>query len=123
MKEPDDELLDELKRVGSDLGFRKRVRRSIRAVILFITVDLIISGIAIFALVSVKDVQREACERDNILRKSYVDQWTPLIADNPLPPEPPDDAPQEVKDNYNKQKRSHDIFIDGLSNGFAQHPC
>jgi hypothetical protein len=119
----EEELLTELRKVGSDLNFRMRSRRATR----------IIGGIAVVALLGAlgsgyaimenRQTQNEACERDNTFRKAYVDQWTPLIADNPLPDPPPENAPQEVKEAYEANKRSRDFFINALTEDFAQHDC
>lgn len=117
------ELLEQLRKVGSDLGFRMRARKLFKILIAFVAFDLLISGVAVLALVQVRRIQVTVCQRDNTFRQSYVNQWEPLIADNPPPTPPPNDASPEVKESYDRQIRSRNAFIKGLTNDFAQHDC
>lgn len=119
----DEELLEELRRVGSDLGFRVRARKAFWIIFGFIAFDLLVSGLAVFALIRVVEVQHSSCKANNEFRQAYVDQWTPIIAESPPPVKPPADSPQEVLDAYAVQVKTRKIFIDGLNNNFAQHPC
>lgn len=119
----DQELLAELRKVGSDLGFRRRIRRIIRGMIALMVVDMFVSILAIYAVSVVRGYQHDACERSNKFREAYVNQWAPIIADSPIPTKPPDDAPQAVKDAYRIQIKSRNSFIHSLNTDFAQQPC
>lgn len=116
-------LLAELQRVGSDLGFRLRTRKVQRFIAAIAVGALVASAIAIFSVVAVRYVQIQACERDNDLRAAYVDQWKPVLEDTPVPVKPPDDASQEVKDEYEASVRQRATFEESLYVGFSQHPC
>lgn len=117
------ELLAALNRVGSDVVFRQKTRRIVRAITVVAIISLVTSVISIYALTTVRDYQVEACVRDNTLRQTYVDQWGPVLTKSPVTPPPAEDAPKEVKDAYAAQLETRAIFKKSLDEGFAQHPC
>lgn len=117
-----DELLEELKRVGSDIGFRLRTRRILQVIGGIAVVALIAACISVGSIIAVRHFQIQGCNRDNALRKAYTDQWSPVLRDSPPPTKPPEDAPQAAKDAYAAQVRQRVAFEKGLE-GFAQHPC
>lgn len=118
----DDELLEELKKVGSSLAFRQQIRRVLRFIAALAVIALLSSIVSIIAYVNVRDYQETACERDNDLRKAYTNQWEPVLAQSPKPVPPPEDAtPEEVAD-YEAQVEQRATFEETLK-GFAQHPC
>lgn len=119
----DAELLEELKKVGTDLVFRQKTRRIMRRLMALTTFTFVISVISILAYVEVRDVQIAECRRDNELRKAYVDQWRPILADSPKPQKPAEDAPIEVKEAYERQIRSRTTFEKSLNTGWAQRKC
>lgn len=72
----DDELLAELKRVRSDLGFRKWISLRVRIVIGLIAFDLMVSVLVVAAVLGVRHVQIENChgrQQDRAAVKSIVD--------------------------------------------------
>jgi hypothetical protein len=77
----DSELLSELKRIKSDLGFRRWTRLRVKTVAILVGLDLFISCGTAYAVWKVDRVQTEACERDNDLRRAYLQQWRPLLVD------------------------------------------
>lgn len=80
-KVTDPELLNELKRVGSDLGFRRWTRLRVKTVAIFVAIDLAVSCGTAYAIWRIGEVQHEACARDNDLRRAYLQQWRPLLVD------------------------------------------
>lgn len=123
MNEEDDrELLAELRRVGSDLGFRKWARRRIFLVAALVVLDLLLSVGVVAALIGIRHVQHEACQRDNRLRAAYVDQWTPILVDAPPPVLPPNPT-AEQQATYDGQIRLRTNFQSALDTDFAQHDC
>jgi hypothetical protein len=119
----DQELLTELRKVGTDLVFRKKTRKLMRIIFALTAFSVVISVISIFALVSVRTLQVRECQRDNEFRKAYVDQWAPILADSPAPQKPAEDAPQEVQAAYERSVRSRASFVKSLDTNFAQHAC
>lgn len=81
MEPTDDELIKELKRVRSDVGFRKWIRTRVKIVAALVAFDLIVSLISIAAIIGVRVVQQEGCHRDNDLRRAYINQWQPVLDD------------------------------------------
>jgi hypothetical protein len=63
----DDELLKELKRVRSDLGFRKWISLRVKIVAALVIFDLVVSVLSVVAIIIVRDVQVSECDhaRDN----------------------------------------------------------
>lgn len=118
----DEELLVMLKRVGSDVAFRQKTRRWIKMIAAIAIVALLGALISLFAVGAVRYVQKQACERDNELRKAYTNQWEPILSESPLPEPPPEGAPQEAVDAYNVQIKQRATFEASLD-AFAQHPC
>lgn len=118
----DDELLAELKKVGSSVAFRIQVRRILRFIGVVAAVALVASIISVVAFFAVRRYQQEACDRDNALRKAYVDQWGPILKDSPPPEVPPEGSPPEVVEAYERQVQQRATFEKSLE-GFAQHPC
>lgn len=117
----DDELLGELKRVGSDLTFRRWTRHRVKIIALLVTFDLLVSVVSVLALLGVHHVQRESCQRDNQLRQAYVAQWQPVLDQ---PPAPLSDNPTaEEKARYEAGLQTRQQFQESLKNGFAQHGC
>ncbi len=123
LSEEDQELLVQLKRVGSDLGFRASVRKYIKWIVIFLIFNLAISCIAIYAFVKVRTIQKDNCDRANDFREAYVHQWKPVLADSPPASPPADDAPQEVKDAYNRQQQLRTNFENSLDTDFAPLEC
>lgn len=121
--EDDAELLNELKRVRSEITWRRWVRRRIGIIAIFIAMDLLASLAAGVALYKVFNFQSDACHADNELRRQYVDQWTPLLRDSPQPVDPGPNAPEAARETFNGQVKLRQEFTDGLTHGFAQHPC
>lgn len=119
----DADLVNLLRRVSSDLEFRQWVKNRGKVILGLLVVLGLTTTISVISLVFVRRFQYEACDRDNRLRAAYVDQWTPLLAETPAPTPPPPESPQEVLDAYNDQVRARTIFVEGLTNGFAQHGC
>lgn len=119
----DDELLEELRKVGSSLAFRQQVRRLLKIIGAVALVALVASVLAVSAYLKVRDYQQVACDRDNALRKAYTDQWVPVLAESAPPTKPPEGSPQEVIDAYEAQIETRRVFEEGLNKGFAQHPC
>jgi hypothetical protein len=105
----DDELLNELKRIRSDLGFRKWISLRVRIVAALIVFDLLISLLSIAAVAIALNTQHSACVRDNDLRAAYTAQWQPLL----------DDA---IKANDPSTADLRARFQVGLE-GFKQHGC
>lgn len=124
------ELLEALQNVDSDLGFRINTRKRMKILVGALVVVLLMLVLTVYSLLNTRKnqskiikVQEEACERDNLLRKNYVDMWTPVLIANPLPPEPPIDSSQEVLDAYASQVELRERFASSLVDGFAQHDC
>lgn len=118
----DAELLEELKKVGSSLAFRQEIRRVLRRVTIVAGIALLASVVAVAALLAVRSYQQTACDRDNRLRKAYIDQWGPILKDSPPPQIPPEGSPPEVVEAYERQVKQRATFEKSLE-GFAQHPC
>jgi hypothetical protein len=119
----DQELLEELRRVGSDLGFRMQVRKYLKWILLVGAVFVLVSVASGVALVRTFSFSKQLCENSNKFREAYVNQWEPIIADNPLPDPPPEDALPEIREAYERQKRSTETFVKGLETDFAQQEC
>lgn len=119
----DAELLEQLRRVGTDLGFRLQVKKYIKWVLLGVGVFVVFSIFATVAFVRTLSFSKRLCENSNEFRQAYVDQWEPIIADNPLPDPPPEDALPEIKEAYDRQKESTETFVEGLETDFAQKDC
>lgn len=119
----DEELLAELKRVGSDLGFRMQIRKYLKWIGLFLLFNLAISIIAITAFTQMRTFQGKLCENNNEFRRAYVNQWAPILAESPEPVKPPLGSPQEAVDAYNSQVKTRKLFKDSLDTDFAQQPC
>jgi len=119
----DEELLKALEKVGSDLVFREKTRRIMRRIFVLTLFSIAVSVISVAALVKIRQVQIEGCNRDNALRQAYVDQWRPIVADSPIPTKPPDDAPQEAKDAYERSIRSREAFIKSLDTAWGPRSC
>jgi hypothetical protein len=105
----DDELLSELKRIRSDLGFRKWISLRVRIVAALILFDLLVSLLSIGAVAVALNAQHSACVRDDDLRAAYTAQWQPLL----------DEA---NKANDPSQAEVRQRFQIGLD-GFKQHGC
>jgi hypothetical protein len=105
----DDELLNELKRVRSDLGFRQWISLRVRLVAALVAFDLIVSMLSIAAVIIAGNAQHSACSRDNDLRAAYTAQWQPLL-DQAVQKADPEQADLRAR------------FQTGLD-GFKQHPC
>jgi hypothetical protein len=105
----DDELLSELKRIRSDLGFRKWISLRVRIVAALIVFDLLISLLSVGAVAIALNAQHSACVRDDDLRAAYTAQWQPIL-----------DGAKQAND-----PRQVDVvhrFETGLA-GFRQHGC
>lgn len=122
-KERDAELLEELRNVGSSLAFRNSIRRVMKFVVILTAASVITSIISIVALLGIRQIQVRECKRDNEFRKAYVDQWTPILADSPVPEKPPADAPKEAKEAYERSIRTRVLFEESLDTDFAQRSC
>lgn len=108
--EPSDaELVRELRRVRSDLGFRKWIGTRVKVVLALLVFDLTVSCLAIGAFVAATNALHSACVRDDALRAAYTAQWQPIL-----------DGARTQDD-----PRNRDIvrrFQFGLD-GFKQHGC
>ncbi len=119
----DEELVEQLRRVSSDLSFRHWVRKNLKWIVIFLVFNLVISFIAVYAFVKVRTIQKENCEHFNAFKESYVNQWKPVLADSPPATPPADDAPQEVKEAYERQQKLRTNFENSLNTDFAQQAC
>jgi hypothetical protein len=105
----DDELVRELRRVRSDLGFRKWIGTRVRVVIALLVFDLIVSCLSIGAFVAATNALHSACVRDDTLRAAYTAQWQPIL-----------DGARTQDDPRNRDIVAR--FQVGLD-GFKQHGC
>lgn len=117
----DEELLAQLKRVQSDLSFRRWTRKRVFLMAALILIDLIASVGSISAIFIGLHTQHTTCTRDNELRKAYVAQWQPVL-DQP-PAVLPDNATPQQKATYEAQLQTRQRFQDSLNVGFKQHTC
>lgn len=105
----DDELLQELKRIRSDLGFRKWISLRVRIVLALVVFDLAVSVLSVTAVGIALNAQHSSCVRDNNLRAAYTAQWQPIL----------DDA--KAKNDPAQAGLVHRFEV-GLD-GFKQHGC
>lgn len=116
-----DELTQQLKRVDSSLVFRDWTRRWVRWLAVIGLTALVAALVAVAATVGLFVARREACNRDNTLRESYVAQWQPVLS-QPVPTLPPN-ATEEQRKTAEASRLLRERFQYDLDHGFAQHGC
>lgn len=97
-----DPLLNQLRRVSSDLDFRNWTRNRFLIVALVIFLDLFASAVSLYAI-------HEGCRGRNQQSAAEVKLWTDLIAKNPTSSQ---QNPKQTQD-----------FLKGLHKNFAQKDC
>lgn len=117
----DDDLVGQMKRVRSDLSFRKWTRKRIFLSLCLIFVDLLTTALSVYAISLNRNLAVETCKRDNVFREAYVNQWKPILTLPPL--SLPAGATPEVKAQYNAQEVLRIRFNESLTKDFAIHPC
>lgn len=90
-------------------------------VAVLVALDLLASTLSIAAILGVRHIQIESCQRDNTLRAAYVAQWQPVLDQ---PPAPLTDNPTDAdRARYEAGIQTRDRFQKSLETGFKQHPC
>lgn len=116
-----DPLVEELKRVGSDLTFRQWARHRIKFVAGLVIFDMAVSIVSVLALLGVHHAQVYACEQVNNLRSSYVAQWQPVLDQPPAPL--PADADEGARVRYQAGLETRQRFQESLDTGFKLEHC
>ncbi len=106
----DAELLKELRRVRSDISFRKWTKRRLVFIIAVVILDLLATILSTTALVLVHSNQLANCHRDNTLRAAQVQLWEGVIV-------------QAQQTNQHTDPQQIKSFEDSLHQQFAQHGC
>jgi hypothetical protein len=91
------------------MGFRHWTRLRVKTVAALIVLDLLASGVSLFAVWKVSDVQHESCRRDNTLREAYVKQWSPLL--------------EQARERDDPASRDTVERFSRAFEAFAQHDC
>lgn len=126
MNDVESDLVGELRRVKSDLGFRSWTRHRMAAIAFFVVLDIVASVIAITALVQVnaqrKQTNQQICQSQNRGRAGSRELWAQLIAQNPVSPLPANPTPAQIK-THDRLTHRADALLTLVNQKYAPLNC